>query len=691
MAHPTTSVSSLGVLSESQIRIQSANPPYTGDHPSATSVTLTQDDPRSSPYCTPRDSLSQSSTATTYPSSDTCIEQSVPVLGPGHDSGVTPEESSSPADPIPPLPNVPVGNRSQGAGSQSPRADASSYYIKCIYSCDTSDIKYIRPKQYKELLWFKWFVSFYYMVNFQLIEFEKAVDILYVYICPQAMFDGDNRDDAPRCFPGTRKSIIDDIGPWAINADSEIGIVWLTGAIGTGKSAIARTVCENLNARDPRLLAGSFFFLREDNNRNTAKAFVPTIAYHLAVVMPEVGEQIRTALVNNPAILEETIWNQWEALVIRPLCQAQANPHSSCRSLIVVDGLDECEPDSSQLEILQLLTTLEEYGLHRQVAFLISCRSESHIQSKFHLLTTNSSFQLRHIVLSNTEELQRDMQLVLTSGFSNIYQHFQHITAKDHQWPPKEAISQIIDQANGQFCYIAAVIQWTGERYGNPVERLLQAISDSDKKAHIFALLDCLYDEVLKKAYKTSESLIILCLFFIISEEGHFSCIAKPGLLGKLFQKDSNYIRNILQPLCSVIQVPGDVLGKIKIFDRHCAAYLLDKQRSGKYSVRNEEISNQLLIQALQLDYVHLGFGSAEQNLGMLWLWLPLRAIVAASVPVNVIMHTAAYHWLHIYIVQHKDEILEIKYIKNRCKNFCKWLLSNNFSNKQKVFKFINP
>ncbi|KAF8649172.1 hypothetical protein AX16_005970 [Volvariella volvacea WC 439] len=144
-------------------------------------------------------------------------------------------------------------------------------------------------------------------------------EALRPYICIRATFDGDDRDDAPKCHPETRKSIIGDIESWPANIDEESGILWMRGPVGTGKSAIARKVCEDLNRRDPRLIAGSFFFWRNDSDRNSLKNFIATIAYRLSIIFPQVGDLIRLALANDPFAMDRSLEVQWDTLIIKPL------------------------------------------------------------------------------------------------------------------------------------------------------------------------------------------------------------------------------------------------------------------------------------------------------------------------------------------------------------------------------------
>ncbi|KAF8649176.1 hypothetical protein AX16_005974 [Volvariella volvacea WC 439] len=396
----------------------------------------------------------------------------------------------------------------------------------------------------------------------------SALELLRPYICSRAVFNGDDRDDTPKCHPETRKSITRDIEPWAVSVESETGILWLKGSVGTGKSAIARKVCEDLDKQDPRLLIGSFFFWRNDSSRNSLRAFVATIAYRISVVFPEACELIRRILANDPSILNHSLELQWDALIIQPLRQLHLNSDFTQRSLIVIDGLDECEPYSHQLRLLGLLCTLRQSEFHTRTAVLIASRPESHIQSEFDVLTRDhpSLFRLPYLTLSETAESRDDMRLILTTSFNDIYQRRRQIIG-NNQWPPEGVVDRIINSAGGQFTYVLTIVRWLSDKDGHPVKRLEDIFRPyDDQRARAFAPLDHLYGLILETACSAEAGdLVLPCLFLLSAAETgeSFFCLEEEHLclsstLSRYFRKDCGYIRLILQPLHSILRMPDD-------------------------------------------------------------------------------------------------------------------------------------
>ena len=68
-----------------------------------------------------------------------------------------------------------------------------------------------------------------------------------------------NRDQA--CLQGTREELLDEIKSWSQSLDVLVRLYWLFGLAGSGKSAIATTVCQLL--RQSGVLASSFFCKRD--------------------------------------------------------------------------------------------------------------------------------------------------------------------------------------------------------------------------------------------------------------------------------------------------------------------------------------------------------------------------------------------------------------------------------------------
>ncbi|KIK55427.1 hypothetical protein GYMLUDRAFT_248679 [Collybiopsis luxurians FD-317 M1] len=82
----------------------------------------------------------------------------------------------------------------------------------------------------------------------------------------------------PACTPETRVEILEKIMKWA-NTTSEDQVYWIGGMAGTGKSTIAKSLCD---AFEKENLAGAFFCSRQLEACRDHTRIIPTIAYQLA-------------------------------------------------------------------------------------------------------------------------------------------------------------------------------------------------------------------------------------------------------------------------------------------------------------------------------------------------------------------------------------------------------------------------
>ncbi|KAF9545622.1 hypothetical protein CPC08DRAFT_769828 [Agrocybe pediades] len=150
-------------------------------------------------------------------------------------------------------------------------------------------------------------------------------DILTDAITPNAFHDSATRFDPPKCHPHTRVKILDDIMVWILGQLEGITtpvakpILWLSGAAGAGKSAIAQSTIERCLERDVRL--ASFLFSNSDPTRNHARHLVATLAYQLYQTFPgtEVQTEILSAISKESLMFTKQKQQQFTTLVVQPL------------------------------------------------------------------------------------------------------------------------------------------------------------------------------------------------------------------------------------------------------------------------------------------------------------------------------------------------------------------------------------
>ena len=139
------------------------------------------------------------------------------------------------------------------------------------------------------------------------------MDLLKEAAVPGAFHNSLERSDPPKCHKHTREAILDKIMDLVRKKiDTDTFIMWLYGAAGAGKSAIAQTIAEL--CEEHKLLLASFFFFRADSLRSNSKQLVATIAYQVAVVIPGVRGLMEAAIDNDPHLLSRSLITQFAAL-----------------------------------------------------------------------------------------------------------------------------------------------------------------------------------------------------------------------------------------------------------------------------------------------------------------------------------------------------------------------------------------
>ncbi|KAK6974935.1 hypothetical protein R3P38DRAFT_2667794 [Favolaschia claudopus] len=316
---------------------------------------------------------------------------------------------------------------------------------------------------------------------------DAALRILYNASATEAIHDAAESFTRPPCHPNTRLEILNDLTTWSQDiSDSTSQILWMHGPAGTGKSAIAQSFCEQV--RDQSSLGASFFFKRGHSSRGNATKLWPTIAYQLALIYPSFKAAIALRLTTNPALVDKLLPDQLQRLVIEPYHDIDT---SDGRNLVmVIDGLDECEDETRQQELLRCLPNLASLSMLR---ILIVSRPEDHIKRVF----GEAALSCLHLSVPAS---YGDVKVYLTDEFKRIREDHGVVAS----WPEEDLIWHITQKSSGHFIYAATVIRFVEDKYCDPVDQLaivtdLQPSEQDSNFVSPFPALDELYLQILRK------------------------------------------------------------------------------------------------------------------------------------------------------------------------------------------------
>ena len=135
------------------------------------------------------------------------------------------------------------------------------------------------------------------------------------WVATDAFYNSDELDNEPQCHPQTC-AMLDTIMEWVGESESmqDDFLLWLFGLAGAGKTMIAKRIAEI--AANKNLLIATFFFSKSSPSRNTKDHLVATLAYQLALLIPDTQTLIEDVIKQDPAIFYKNIQTQMDTLLI---------------------------------------------------------------------------------------------------------------------------------------------------------------------------------------------------------------------------------------------------------------------------------------------------------------------------------------------------------------------------------------
>jgi hypothetical protein len=303
------------------------------------------------------------------------------------------------------------------------------------------------------------------------------------------------------CLGGTRVKLLQEIDFWLQAGPSGAIVFWLNGLAGTGKSTVARTVCESLGGN----LGAAFFISRNSLDRRTPVRILNSLVYQLACHDDEMRSCICAALRADADLAGASLNIQIPLLVADPL---QKRTDVQEQILLVLDALDECEKENGY-EGGQLLPLLIEALIDfPAVRLFITSRDEVSIRRMFASVVRTRPGASETVALHNIEHaiVQTDIYAYLTHSFRSIavdwIEESEPLVLSD-EWPVEHDVQELLRRAGVLFIYAATVVRHVrGEPgIGDPRERLQNLLADTQENAsYQYDMLDRLYRDMLVKA-----------------------------------------------------------------------------------------------------------------------------------------------------------------------------------------------
>lgn len=293
---------------------------------------------------------------------------------------------------------------------------------------------------------------------------------------------------ASPCTPGTRTQILEDIEKWVLTSADQV--YWMAGMAGTGKSTIAKSMCEKLEENE--MLAGAFFCSRQVEACHDYVKIIPTIASQLAYYSCTFAENLAMELESDPQLATKVIKKQMGLLVKPWKAAIQAKGLSAITPVIVIDALDECEGIQA---VLESLIQAIEAGHIQKLKFIFTSRPEQFVDSYW-----GRSCSTSKIALHDIEEklVQSDILVFLSDKLKNW------MSIKEDE------IQKLAGLSGKLFIFAATVVKWITEKKTLAQSRLrdaldLQHIPDKSQTKGVDDLYSIVVSNAIPPEGKASE------------------------------------------------------------------------------------------------------------------------------------------------------------------------------------------
>ncbi len=364
------------------------------------------------------------------------------------------------------------------------------------------------------------------------------------------------------CLEGTRTNVLRKAKDWLVDPELP-NILWIFGAPGAGKSAIATTLVRELS---DELLCAKFSAKRDIADRRDPKCVWRTLAYNLASLHIGLKGSIMEALSDMSHSESASVEARFHDLVVKAMEDQQ------CLSVVVViDALDECYIEDNEDWRWLLQTVASWADLPWAFRLVVTSRDIPDIRS---ILAEVS----HPISLTTGKEAsidaKTDTQLFFRTKFAEMRKDIM-----PSEWPGEDVIRRLTEFAAGSFIWAKMVVEMVKlDPVGGRLENILDGVGSVGN-------VDDLYGKMLFETLgnlhekERNRSRSILAAMVLAKDPLRIS-----DLVDLLPSTDSSVdetrrsVENVVEELSSIITVDDNQL--LRIPHKSFSDFILDHNRS---------------------------------------------------------------------------------------------------------------
>ena len=323
----------------------------------------------------------------------------------------------------------------------------------------------------------------------------------------------------------------------------------------------------------PCHLGASFFFKRGEGDRGNASKFFTTIAVQLAQNLPDLRAHLKKALDREPTISTKPMKEQFKQLILDPISESS----SPLTTLIVIDGLDECEDEDHIKRIIHVLGTAQDI---KSINLRLLLTSRPDLPPRLGFIEIPESHRTLHDIgayLKDELPKIRDAYNRLPPSGANM----------PSSWPTERNVQDLIRMAVPLFIFAATMCRFIGDTWDpDPEGKLIKVLCYQSagsltqlKKTYLPVLNQILKGCVTEtdREHRMKEFKDVIGTIVLLFEP--LSRISLANLLGVSI----NIINRRLHILHSVLRVPTDPTSPVRLFHLSFRDFLVDSEHKTQF------------------------------------------------------------------------------------------------------------